>query len=308
MGFVFQMIFKSFSTPLGQIERALFWGISTAVILRLAFFAIGTEILGMGAIPRIIFGLVLVYSGVKSIRDSDDEESDPRDNPVIKCITALLPVHQGYGVEPTFFLRVNPHTGNDPPATMVGSSDSVNLSNDRAPAPRDEGISAATAVASPAVNVPGGRFRVTMLFVVVLTLSIIDVIFAVDSVTAKISSVASFGDLANFFLNLTSSAYAMFVLRSLYFVIHMLVHMFRFLNYGVGMVLVFIGVKLVLGIWIEIGMLVSCLVILSVLTISICASAILPKPKEDDANNNPQGFGSTELGDVTPTPGLGRDL
>jgi len=304
--FVFQLVFKSYSTPLEQIDRALFWGISTAVVLRLAFFAIGTEIMGMGAVPRIIFGLLLVYSGVKSMRDSDDEESDPRDNPVIKCITALLPVHQGYGAEPLFFLRVDPHAGNDLPATTVGSSESIDLSIHGAPAPRDGGVSSVAAFATPAVGVPGGRLRVTMLFVVVLTLGIIDIIFAVDSVTAKISSLASFGDFANFFLNLTSSAYAMFVLRSLYFVVDMLVHMFQFLNYGVGIVLVFIGAKLVIGIWVEISMLISCLAILSVLSISVCASAILPKPKEGegDAAMNPQRFGNTELGDVTPTPGL----
>jgi len=303
--FVFQLVFNGFAMPLGQIECALFWGISMAVVLRLFFFAIGTEIMGMGAVPRVFFGLVLVYSGVKSIRDSDDEESDPRENPVIKCITALLPVHHDYGTEPKFFLRVHPDAGNELPATTVGSSESIDLSSDRAPAPRDGGVSSTAGGASPAGDVPGGRLRVTLLFVVVLTLGIIDIIFAVDSVTAKISSIANFGDMADFFLNLTSSAYAMFVLRSLYFVLHMLVHMFRFLNYGVGLVLVFIGVKLVIGIWFEIGMLMSCVAILSMLTLSVCASVILPKPtEEEDAANNPQRFGNTELGDVTPTPAL----
>merc|ERR1712225_146321 len=105
--FVFQMIFKGYSTPAAQVDRALFWGISAAVVLRLAFFGVGTELLAMGAIPRIIFGGILVWSGAKTLKDSDDDEDDPRNNPVVKCITSLLPVHDGYGADPVFFIRVD---------------------------------------------------------------------------------------------------------------------------------------------------------------------------------------------------------
>ena len=63
---------------------------------------------------------------------------------------------------------------------------------------------------------PPGAWKVTPLFLVVLILALIDVVFAVDSVTAKVSSVRGFDPQQSFFLNLSSSAFAMFVLRSLY--------------------------------------------------------------------------------------------
>lgn len=51
--FVFQLVFKSYACPEGQhVERALFWGISAAILLRLAFFGVGTSLLAMGFISR----------------------------------------------------------------------------------------------------------------------------------------------------------------------------------------------------------------------------------------------------------------
>ena len=66
--FVFQLVFKAYSTPESQVDRALFWGITAAVILRLAFFGIGTEILQLGIAARLFFGLLLVLSGWKASR------------------------------------------------------------------------------------------------------------------------------------------------------------------------------------------------------------------------------------------------
>ena len=68
----------------------------------------------------------------------------------------------------------------------------------------------------PSSPVPNSSWKVTPLFLVVVTLSLVDVIFAVDSVTAKVSSVRGFQPQQSYFLNLSSSAFAMFVLRSLY--------------------------------------------------------------------------------------------
>ncbi|CAE8598936.1 unnamed protein product, partial [Polarella glacialis] len=103
--------------------------------------------------------------------------------------------------------------------------------------------------------------KVTPLFLVVVSLGLIDVIFAVDSVTAKISSVAGFAPE----------------------VVDLMVHMFRFLKYGVGSVLVLIGLKLILTGYVEVGMLASGSLILAMLAVSVLASVIVPPPKEDEA-------------------------
>merc|ERR1719453_2229451 len=90
------------------------------------------------------------------------------------------------------------------------------------------------------------RLRGTMLLLVVVVLQVVDLLFAVDSVTAKIS------EYDNTFLNFSSSAFAMLCLRSMYFVLTRLLKYFRFLQYGVASILALIGVKLMVSKWVEI--------------------------------------------------------
>merc|ERR1712012_418415 len=117
----------------------------------------------------------------------------------------------------TFFIRVHPNSDKAPKPSVIGSE--VPLGDIECEGLREGRVDpmevAAGVTNDPATSAMEGtpKLRVTLLFVVVVSLSIIDIVFAVDSVTAKISSVSSFGDAANFFLNLTSSAFAMFVLR-----------------------------------------------------------------------------------------------
>merc|ERR1712151_1369379 len=89
--------------------------------------------------------------------------------------------------------------------------------------------------------------KATLLFIVVITLGVVDLIFAVDSVAAKVAMVSQFDDRIDLALNFTSSAFTMLTLRSLYFLIASLVHIFRFLKYGVGLILILIGLRLMLS-------------------------------------------------------------
>lgn len=277
--FVFQLVFKAYATPEGlHIERALFWGISAAILLRLAFFGVGTSLLAMGFFAKLAFGLLLIYSGIKAFWD-DDDEADPSKNLLVRCVARHLPLHDKYSEEPRFFVRVKlssgleglearePREPREVGAKIIGKSkDEVELHGMMDVA--DEQHPAATSL------------KVTPLFLVVLTLALIDVIFAVDSVTAKVSSVHGFDPSVSFFLNLSLSAFAMFVLRSLYLVVDMLTQSFRFLKYGVGIVLVFIGIKLIISSWYEVSMTLSSLLIVGFLLCSIVASC-LPCCKED---------------------------
>jgi len=286
--FVFRAVFLSYSTPSLQVERALFWGISVAVVLRLLFFGVGTELLSMGFLARVAFGLALVYSGVKTLRSSDDDdEGDPRDNPLVQCIARLLPVSESYTDDAAFFVRTPDSSGSaelQPPATMIGASTEeaaeAKLPADESATGKDRFDPGWEGGRMPASDTGRTTLRVTPLFLVVVTLGIVDVIFAVDSVTAKISSVTGLGVGLSFFLNLSSSAFAMFVLRSLYHVVSILASMFRFLGYGVGIVLVLIGVKLILSGHVDVGMFTSCVIILTILIASILLSVAVPTPPD----------------------------
>ena len=119
--------------------------------------------------------------------------------------------------------------------------------------------------------VEDGRRCITPLFLVLLVVESTDVLFAVDSVPAI------FGVTQDPFTVFTSNIFAILGLRALYFLLAGVMDLFRYLNYGLAAVLVFVGVKMVLEFWLGTHLfspVVSLLIILSLLGISIAASTI----------------------------------
>lgn len=119
--------------------------------------------------------------------------------------------------------------------------------------------------------VEAGRFCITPLFLVLLVVESTDVLFAVDSVPAI------FGITSDPFIVFTSNIFAILGLRALYFLLAGVMNMFRYLNYGLAAVLVFVGLKMVGEYWQGHHLfrpVVSLLIILGLLAISIAASII----------------------------------
>jgi tellurite resistance protein TerC len=90
-----------------------------------------------------------------------------------------------------------------------------------------------------------GKLWATPLLVVVLIVESTDVIFAVDSVPAV------FAITRDPFIVYTSNIFAILGLRSLYFALEGIMHMFRFLKVGLSIILVLIGLKLIFIHWVE---------------------------------------------------------
>jgi tellurite resistance protein TerC len=86
----------------------------------------------------------------------------------------------------------------------------------------------------------GGRWVVTPLFLVLLVVETTDVLFALDSIPAVL------GISKDPFIVCSSNAAAILGLRSLFFVISSLMDRFRFLKVGLGVILAFVGSKLIL--------------------------------------------------------------
>lgn len=91
----------------------------------------------------------------------------------------------------------------------------------------------------------GGKLRFTPLFLVLIVVETTDVIFALDSIPAI------FGITKESFLIFTSNVFAILGLRSLYFVLASAMGYFRYLKYGLALVLVVIGVKMLAEHWLE---------------------------------------------------------
>jgi tellurite resistance protein TerC len=90
-----------------------------------------------------------------------------------------------------------------------------------------------------------GKLYFTMLFVGLVLVEITDVIFAVDSVPAVLSiAMDPVTKQADPFIVYTSNAFAILGLRSLYFALAGIMAAFRFLKYGLSVILIFVGVKM----------------------------------------------------------------
>ena len=88
-----------------------------------------------------------------------------------------------------------------------------------------------------------GRRALTPLALCLIMVETTDLIFAVDSIPAI------FGITTEAFIVFTSNVFAILGLRSLYFVLVGLLRHFRYLKYGMALVLVFIGFKMLVVLW-----------------------------------------------------------
>ena len=70
------MIFSYFSVPLKYQHRVLFWGIFGALTLRALFILVGAALIARFFWLLVVFGVFLVYSGLKMIRHREDENVD----------------------------------------------------------------------------------------------------------------------------------------------------------------------------------------------------------------------------------------
>jgi tellurite resistance protein TerC len=101
--FVFLVIFRYFRVAPANQHKVLFWGILGALAMRGIFI-----VAGVGLIRRFdwivyVFGALLVYSGVKLLRQSG-AEVHPEKNPVLRVFRRWVPVTSDY-VGGKFFVR-----------------------------------------------------------------------------------------------------------------------------------------------------------------------------------------------------------
>ena len=126
------------------------------------------------------------------------------------------------------------------------------------------------------------RLFATTLFVVLIVIETTDVLFAVDSIPAV------FGITTDPFIVFSSNLMAVLGLRSIYFVLERIHSLFVYVKYGVGLVLVFVGVKMLLEPIYVIGTLTSLFVVVTILAASVILSALrnsfrtISVPPEDE--------------------------
>jgi tellurite resistance protein TerC len=220
--FVFLVIFRYFKVPDQHQHKVLFWGILGALLMRGVFIVAGVGLIRRFSWITYAFGALLVYSGLKLLRQGETE-IHPEKNPVLRLFRRAFPVTKEY-VGGQFFTRRN-------------------------------------------------VLYATPLFVVLLVVETSDILFAVDSIPAVLAITL------NAFIVYTSNVFAILGLRSMYFALAGMMDLFHYLHYGLSVVLIFIGLKMLGSHYVNIPTGWALAIVLLVLGASIFASLLNPQKK-----------------------------
>lgn len=120
-----------------------------------------------------------------------------------------------------------------------------------------------------------GKWMATPLFIALIVIETTDVAFAVDSIPAV------FSVSRDPFIVLTSNIFAILGLRALYFALAAIAQYFTYLKYGLGIILSFVGVKMLLDVFwhIEVPTVWSLVIIFSILLLSMGLSVVISRRK-----------------------------
>jgi tellurite resistance protein TerC len=189
--FVFIIIFSYFGVPARLHHRVLFWGILGALAMRALFIVAGAALISAFHWTLYIFGIFLVFTGIKVLRQGN-AEVEPGKNPVVRLFQRFVPISSGYDSDNFFSFK-------------------------------------------------NGKLLATPLALVLVTVEATDVVFATDSIPAI------FGVTRDPFIVYTSNVCAILGLRSLYFLLAAVISRFAYLGAGLGIVLMFIGAKMLIS-------------------------------------------------------------
>ena len=240
--FVFILVFGFFNVPKELHHKVLFWGIIGAIVLRAFFIFTGVEIIKMTYLPEYL------YFG------------HPAKVNLILCFFGIFLIYAGIK---SWFSKDEDDENKDftksPGARLVHKFFTVSKNYDK-----DKFFSK-----------ENGKRIATPLFVVIAVIEFTDLLFAVDSIPA-IFAIAPDDP----FILYTSNIFAILGLRALYFLLANFIHLFSKLQYGLAIILSFIGIKMIISPFYHIESIYSLLVIGGVLIISVVASIMFPETKE----------------------------
>jgi tellurite resistance protein TerC len=89
--FVFIIIFSFFKVKATNYARILLLGILMAIVFRIIFIALGSELVARFEWVMYIFGVFLIYTGIKMFSSKEDDEFDPESNWAYKFVKKMLP-------------------------------------------------------------------------------------------------------------------------------------------------------------------------------------------------------------------------
>lgn len=189
--FVWLMLFSYFAIPPALQRRVLIYGVLGAIVLRTLLIFAGSWLVTEFSWVLYLFGVFLLFTGVKMAIPGGEDEKPAGDKPLIRWLRGHLRMTEGLEGE-KFFIRRN------------------------------------------------GLLFATPLLLALIMVEISDVIFAADSIPAI------FAVTTDPFIVLTSNLFAILGLRAMYFLLASVAERFSMLKYGLAVVLIFIGIKMLI--------------------------------------------------------------
>ncbi|HMW25967.1 MAG TPA: TerC/Alx family metal homeostasis membrane protein [Ferruginibacter sp.] len=218
--FVFIIIFSFFKVKPANYSRVLLLGILMAIVFRIIFIAIGSELVARFHWVMYAFGALILITGIRMFSSGDEKEFDPAKNWAYRFMNR--------------FMRI---THEEPHGRFV-------ITHNK-------------------------KAYFTTLSMVVVMLGLIDIMFALDSIPAVFSIIPNPDKKL---LIYSSNIFAVLGLRSLFFLLRGAASKFDFLQQGIAIVLVFIGVKMLIADWVHIPVWISLLVIVCCISGSVIYS------------------------------------
>lgn len=216
--FVFLVVFSYFKVESKYQHKILFWGVVGAIIMRGIFIVLGAALLIKFQWIIYVFGLFLVYTGIKMALQKNDY-LQPEELRVVKFAKKYFRfTDKLYGSR--FFVKENL------------------------------------------------KVLATPLFIVLIVVETMDLVFAFDSIPAILAITN------DTFVVFTSNIFAILGLRALYFALAGFMDRFKFLKYGLAVILTFIGGKMLISGFFKISTLISLLIIVLILAVTILASVL----------------------------------
>jgi tellurite resistance protein TerC len=249
--FVFIIVFKFFKLDKKYQHEVLFWGVLGALVMRAIFIFAGVKLISFTELAPTDLGGLL---------------SNPVSINIVMSIFGLVLIIAGYK---SAFKKENKDEEEEKDFE------------------KNIGARIIHKLFRIIPEYEGGKFftrrngiRVgTQLLVVLGVIEFTDLIFAVDSIPAI------FAITKDPFILYTSNIFAILGLRSLYFILANFIHLFAYLKYGLGLILVFIGLKMLVEPFFHISSPASLVVVGTILLLSVITSLLFSKEKNEYQSN-----------------------
>ena len=225
--FIFLLIFRYFAVPRQFQHEVLFWGVIGALIMRAIFIVAGIALLNRFHWIIYVFGAILIYSGIKLLRQHG-AEIEPESNLLLRGFRKAFRVTKDYEGS-RFFVR------------------------------------------------RGALTYATPLALVLIVVETSDLLFAVDSIPAVLAVTREP------FIVYTSNVFAILGLRSLFFALSGMIDAFHFLHYGLSVILILIGAKMLASNYVQLPTAIALALVAGVLVVSIVLSLLFPEKKRATA-------------------------